>query len=63
MTMFEVPSPEEVWLFKCAHCGWHSDINIKQVHICSNCGQDVLYMCGTSEEIGDYLKKIMLLDS
>ena len=63
MTKFEVPTDEEVWMFKCTKCGWHSDICQKQIHTCPNCKADVLYISGTSDEIGGYLKRLMLMDN
>ena len=59
---FEIPKPEEVWLFRCTECGWHSDICQNQIHVCPNCKADVMYMSGTSKEIGDYLRRLMLWD-
>ena len=62
MAGFEIPDPEEVWMFKCTKCGWHSDIYQQQIHTCPNCKAEVLYMSGTSEEIGRYLKRLILWD-
>jgi Zn finger protein HypA/HybF involved in hydrogenase expression len=60
--MFEVPKPQDVWLFRCTECGWHSDINQKQINTCPNCGADTLHLSGTSEEIGTYLKRLILMN-
>ena len=60
MAGFEVPKPHEVWIFRCTKCGWHSDINQAQIHTCPSCHAEVIYMSGTSSEIGMYLKRLML---